>query len=93
MANSHSAFPAVWMDYFNRTYHHLPNIFSVLTNNFFDITGKARILIDPSSLLKPPPVAICPHTAARLQVQYLLPSGEAIFVEIAKEICSSQPQH
>ena len=53
-------------------------------NNFFDNTGKPRILIDSSSLLKPPPVAICPHTAARLQVQYLLPSGEAVFVEVQR---------
>ena len=76
-----------------RFHHHLPISFSVLTNNFLDITGKPRILIDSSSLLNPPPVAICPHTAARLQFQYLLPSGEVIFVEVAKEICSLQPQH
>ena len=51
------------------------------------------MLIDSSSLLNPPPVAIYPHTAARLQLQYLLPSGEVTFVEVAREICSLQPQH
>ena len=70
IASSRSALPAACIDSSSSFHHHFPIIRQVLTNTLLDITGTPSTLMDSSSLLKPPPVAICPHMAARLQLQY-----------------------
>ena len=52
-----------------RAHHHRPIHFSMDMKDFFVKEGMPSIPIDSVSGACPPPVAICPHTAARLHSQ------------------------
>ena len=50
----------------------------------FIITGTPRTFIDSSNELKPPPIAICPQTVAKLLVQCALPVIPVVLVDVKK---------
>jgi len=93
IASAHPALPASYIDSSSNFYHYFPIMHSVLTNTLLDMIGTPSILMNSPSFIKLPPVAICPHIAARLQLQYLLPSGEVTFVDVQNEILWPQSQH
>ena len=64
-----SAAPASFIESSRRDHHHSPIRFSMDMNDFFDKEGMPSTAIDSFSGACPPPVAICPHTAARLHSQ------------------------
>ena len=67
-----SSFPADAIDSSNDDHHHLPIVCSVWMKDHLVITGTPRMHVVSSNILKPPPTAICPHTTAKLLVQYIL---------------------
>ena len=62
-------------------------------NDFLDITGIPRTDIVSASGVCPPPVAICPQTAATLHSHRLDPLGLATLDEVGNAISILQPLH
>ena len=69
MEMTFSSSPACFIDTLRRSHHHSPMCFSVDTNAFFDKEGMPSTAIDSVCAACPHPVAICPHTGARLHFQ------------------------
>ena len=79
-----SSFPAAIIDSFKIVHHHFPITCYVWRNDDFVITGTPRTFIDSSNELKPPPIAICLQTVAKLLIQCALPVRPVVLVDVLK---------